>query len=309
MKKIFLSILGVLIIFVGILGLLLPIVPGWVLIFAGLSMIAPQLAARWKRRLFGRFFRQNLVYLEEWRKTGAQAGFTTKRFPLFIQNSEELSDPAKQAKLLGLFSEDGVLKAHRAGPFRRFAVLNQVHGDKVAVLSSKDDGAKFQKEGFYALPGHDAVITDIAGLTLLAFSADCLTVFFTAGDWIGVAHAGWRGTQSRIVPKTLRLIAEKAGCRPRNVHVIFGPAIGPSHYEVGSEFKAYFRAGSFVEKNGKLFFNIAKENKLQLRETGLPERNISDHEICTVNENDNFHSFRKEKDKAGRTISFISKPV
>ena len=294
---------------VGVIGLVLPVLPGWALIFVGLSCIAPKLAERLKRLFFRKFFKNGVVYLEEWKKISVQAGFTTKHFPLFLRNSEELSGTENQQKLMTLLSESPVVCSNRLGPFKKFAVLNQVHGDKIAILSADGGSHSCEKDGFYPLVGYDAAVTDIKGMTLLAFSADCLTLFFSAGSWVGIVHAGWRGSQSKIALKTLRLIAEKARCRTKHVRIIFGPAIGACHYEVGPEFREHFRASSLVEKNGKLYFDLAKENRTQLREAGVANDNVTDHEVCTITENENFYSFRKEKDAAGRIISFVVKSV
>lgn len=47
--------LGVILVFVGIIGLLVPIMPGWMFIFPGLALISPksgrQLAENFKRKL------------------------------------------------------------------------------------------------------------------------------------------------------------------------------------------------------------------------------------------------------------------
>ena len=291
MKRIAVFAVGILLIMVGIVGVILPILPGWVLIFFGLSMIAPNLAQKWRRRFFRKFFKNGVVYLEEWKKTRAQAGFTTRHFPLFLRNTDELLEEGNQKKFaLPL-------------PFKKFVLLKQVHGEQIAVL---EDPAAYAGEGFYHVPGSDGAITNIPGLTLLVFTADCLPIFFLAGNWVGLVHAGWRGTQSQIAPQALKLLSEKSGRKPKNIRIVFGPCIGPCHYEVGPGFRSYFPASSLAERHGKLYFDLAKENARQLREAGAVPGKISDYEICTVAENDDFYSFRKEKDKAGRMISFIS---
>jgi len=89
--------------------------------------------------------------------------------------------------------------------------------------------------------------------------------------------------------------------------MFFGPRIGKNNYEVGKEFENYFPGSSLILKEGKLFFDLAGENKRQLLSAGAVENNIFDPEICTVKENENFYSFRKEKEAAGRTISFITR--
>ena len=303
MRKIFVWVAGIFLILLGIIGLILPIMPGWVLIFLGLSFIAPKLAQKLRRRIFRKFFKSDIVHLEEWKKTRAQAGFTTRHFPLFLSKTDDLLEEANQKKFIALLSESPVIKSRRLGPLKKFVLLKQVHGEQLAVL---EDSASYAREGFYHVPGSDGAVTNIPGLTLLVFSADCLPIFFLAGRWIGLVHAGWRGTQNQIAPKVLKLLSEKSGRKPKNIRVLFGPRIGVGHYEVGQEFRTIFPASSLVEKNNKLYFDLAKENARQLKDAGAAGRRISDHEICTVSENDDFYSFRKEGDKAGRNVSFIS---
>ena len=64
MKKFFLFIAGIFLILIGIVGWLLPVVPGWAFIFIGLSFIAPAFAARLKRRILRRFSKKEVVYLK-----------------------------------------------------------------------------------------------------------------------------------------------------------------------------------------------------------------------------------------------------
>ncbi len=296
MKKLFLAISGIILLFVGIVGLIMPILPGWLLIFAGLSLIAPKLAERLKKRIFRKFFKKDIVWLEEWKKQPVHAGFTTKHFPLVFHKTDDLLDPSNQEKFRNFFPGK-----------KKFVLLNQVHEDKIVVL---EDEAQFSKEVFYHFLKADAVITSVRDLTLLVMTADCLPVFFIApgpNPWVGLAHAGWRGTQQQITKKTLELIVEKSKCLPQDVHIAFGPCIGKDQYEVGEEFKGLFPKKSLHFKHDKVYFNLSGENRRQLLEAGVLEKNILDHEICTVSENEDFYSFRKEKDAAGRMVSFITK--
>ena len=185
MKKIVLAVIGILFILAGIMGLLLPVVPGWLLIFVGLSFIAPKLAERLKRRFFRKFFKKGVIRLKEWEKFSVRAELTTKHFPLALKKTEDLSDPKIQDEFQKLI------------PGERFVFLNQVHQSRVEVL---DDESKYAQGGFYHLPNTDGVLTNISGLTLLVLTADCLPILFCAkarrskkADWIGVVHAGWRG--------------------------------------------------------------------------------------------------------------------
>lgn len=280
---------------IGVAGLFVPVVPGWVLIFFGLSFISPELAERLKRRFFHRLLKQQIVRLKSLEKVSVQSGFTTKHFPLFLKKTDDLLDPGNQTKL-----------AESLGG-QKFALLDQVHGDTVAVL---ENSGRLELNGFRHLPQTDGVLTDIRGLTLLVLTADCLPVFFCARRWVGLVHAGWRGTQKKIVQKAYRLIREKSACPDSEIHVILGPRIGAEHYEVGDEFQDFFRRRGknavLKSKRGKWIFDLAKENEIQLREAGAKEKNISDLRIDTFSESENFYSFRRERAAAGRMVSFIT---
>ena len=67
-KKAALFVAGILLILLGIAGLILPILPGWVFIFSGLSLISPALAERVKRWVWHRLFKKQEVILPGWSK-------------------------------------------------------------------------------------------------------------------------------------------------------------------------------------------------------------------------------------------------
>ena len=313
MKKIALFIVGIVLIIVGIAGLILPVLPGWALIFQGLYLITPRLATRLQKRIYRKLLKKEVFYFDEWRRYGIDAGFTTKNFRLFMKKTDELLDAANQEMFTQLFWKNRMAGARHRRLSRGFVVLNQVHEDTVAVLEDADT----YKSGFHHLLRADGVITNIRRLTLLVMTADCLSVYFIVADkksprrspsrWVGLAHAGWRGTQKGIAVKTFRLLLEKSGVAPAHVRIIFGPSIGADHYKVGQEFREYFPATSLAEKDNKLYFDLIKENERQLVEAGAIHDNISDQGICTMCEADSFHSFRRDGDTSGRMVSFITK--
>jgi len=280
MKRILLVGLGVVLIGVGIVGLFLPILQGWAMIFMGLVLVSPSMARKLHGRVSRRFFKKDIVYLDEWKRAGIRAGFTTRHFPLVLYKTDDLLQPENQKKLTMLLSRR---KGDPAGRhYAKFALLDQVHGDGVAVI---ENGEKYTSDGFYHFRECDAVLTNIPGLTLLVLTADCLSVFLSAGSWIGLAHAGWRGTEKGIARKVLELICEKSGVALGDVKIAFGPRIGPKNYH----------------------FDLTGENRHQLLEAGAKAGNVLDTGICTVEENNSFYSFRREKENAGRLISFISR--
>ncbi len=302
MEKIILAVIGTLFIIVGIAGLVLPVLPGWALIFVGFSLIAPKLAERLKRCVLRNFSKREIVYLEKWRRSGVHAGFTTRHFPMVLYKTDDLLDLAAQAQFQKLLGESKIALAHGMQPLSKFALLNQVHGDNVAVLDGEN---KYRDSGFYHLEETDGVITDQKGFALLAMSADCLPIFMKAPGWVGLVHAGWRGTKAQIAKKAYWLLKQRSSCRNSQIQIIFGPHISVGRYEVGPEFKDLFLNRALRERIGKLYFDLAGENRHQLRHAGALELNITDLGLCTVKENRDYYSFRKEKDAAGRMVSFI----
>gem|GEM_PF-7055781 len=178
LKKAFFWVIGCLFMLVGLVGALLPVLPGWPFFFIGLSMIAPQYAIRLKRRMQRKFFKQDTVRLDEWKKSGAIAGFTTKHFPLLLKKTDELLDLSKQNQFKELLWKSHVMLEHEKASVSRFIFLNQVHGDNIVVLENGAATSPYEKEGFYHFPEADGVITNVPHLTLLVMTADCLPVFF-----------------------------------------------------------------------------------------------------------------------------------
>jgi len=313
LKKIVYYIIGIVCIVIGAAGVVLPIVPGWPFLFLGLTLVAPRQAIRLRNWVHRRFFKQETIHLREWRPLDVHAGFTTKHFPLMLKKTDDLLDLSNQDKFRTLIWKSHVILAHEKSSAGKFAFLNQVHGDAVVVL---EDAKLYDKPGFYHFLKADAVVTNIERLTLVVMSADCLSVFLCApkrsesgrktAAWVGVVHAGWRGTRLGIVKKAVATLSERSGIPPSEILASFGPAIGNSHYEVGQEFLDYFPPSSLKKKREKLYFDLPRENRRQLLEAGLRPGNLLNPKICTIAENRHFYSFRKEKADAGRIISFIT---
>ena len=107
-----------------------------------------------------------------------------------------------------------------------WASVYQVHGSVVHRASAPGG----QGDG-------DALWTDIPGLPLAIFTADCLGVALIADEAVGVAHAGWRGASAEVVP-ALAAQMDAAGHPP--VSAVIGPGIGPCCFEVGPEVAELF---------------------------------------------------------------------
>ena len=185
--------------------------------------------------------------------------------------------------------------------------LQQVHGNTVFQAQSKDAGrGAFEYET--AVAGCDGLISAQGGLPLAVFSADCLSVFMldTANRIAAILHAGWKGTRDRIALSALDIFKNRFNSRAKDIICGFGPCIRNCCYEVSEVFQDYF-PDCVEQRREKFFLDLIKINSRQLLSAGVLEKNISDSQICTScrNRNDEFFSYRKEGQSAGRTMSVI----
>ena len=146
----------------------------------------------------------------------------------------------------------------------------------------------------------DGLITAVPGLALSIRTADCYPILLadTRTRSIAAVHAGWRGTAAGIVREAISKMKELYGVEPGSVVAAIGPGIGECCYEVGEEVARRFG----LERAGRV--DLASANRQMLIDAGLAVSQIETLGVCTFCDS-RFYSFRREKDKAGRMISFI----
>ena len=181
----------------------------------------------------------------------------------------------------------------------------QVHKDSI-FLVDEEHGGRGAYERATAIQDTDALMTGVRALPLAILTADCLPVFILDPEKRAIAmiHAGWKGLHQKIIAKTVQKMTENFLSEPSHLVAALGPAIRSCCYEVGKEFCTYFQ-GDTSSRNSKYFFDLAGAAVAQLKEGGLRGSHIYDSRICTACRNDEFFSFRKEADRAGRSMSFM----
>jgi YfiH family protein len=147
----------------------------------------------------------------------------------------------------------------------------------------------------------DSLVTSTPGLAVSVRTADCYPILIAdkATRAVAAVHAGWRGTAAAIAKRTVSRMEEEFGTRPENIYAVLGPGIGACCYEVGEDVAAHFgrkRAGHL---------DLAALNRRQLLEAGVPGEQIDAVGSCTFCEAEKFYSYRREKEEAGRMVSFI----
>jgi hypothetical protein len=190
----------------------------------------------------------------------------------------------------------------------QFVFPRQTHSDHVEVVQ--------QINPLPAIPDTDALVTNQPGLFVCVQTADCVPILLYDPQKRVVAaiHAGWRGTVSKIVAKTVHRMTEEFGCSPDDVIAGIGPSIHMHDYEVGPEVvrsvKASFSNWPALLKpslnEGHGYFDLWEANKTILTDSGLAEENIEVIGLCSFEHSNLFYSARRDGTDTGRMVSGIS---
>jgi len=186
----------------------------------------------------------------------------------------------------------------------KFLFLDQIHSDVVYFIHKAPEKN---------LRG-DALVTDLPCLFLVIKTADCLPILLVdeANRVVAAVHCGWKGTLQRVLEKVVLGMKGHYGSDPRALRAAFGPCIGGGCYEVGEDVHGSFAAAGFPDsffrpasgRRGKHLLDLRKANRIQLLGLGVREENIFVVDICTHCAK-NYLSFRRDKNKTGRMLSFI----
>ena len=190
--------------------------------------------------------------------------------------------------------------------YRKLVFSDQTHEDNIRIVSIADLGKGISVPN--DIKNTDGLMTNIPGIPLITFYADCVPLFFLDKEnkAIAVVHSGWKGTVLKIGAKTIRQMAEVYGTKPGECLVGIGPSIGPEGFEVGQEVADQFAESSGTRshiikpmENGKYTVDLWEANKLMLMEMGVPENNITISGLCTKCREDLFFSYRRDKGRTG----------
>lgn len=165
----------------------------------------------------------------------------------------------------------------------------------------------------------DAQISQESQLALCSITADCIPVLIynSVSKEIAAVHAGWRGVENEITLKTLQKM--KGLSHPENFLIFVGPHIHQQSFICGADVKDRLTMGmedlAIPYPEQDLQTGIIQEKYKvhllgillkQLDSVGIPSESIFTLYIDTFAD-PRFHSHRRDKEKAGRQISFIYK--
>ena len=188
--------------------------------------------------------------------------------------------------------------------------VNQIHGNEVLVIDKSE-----KIHGDQDLPKADAIVTNLANISIGIITADCSPILFfdEEKNIIAAAHAGWRGAKSGVIVST---VAEMKKLGAKNIKALIGPMIQQKSYQISQEFLDDFLSEDAANK--EFFVNGVSPDKYQFDLPAYVEKKLRESEVLEIknlgidtyeNEKD-FFSFRRsthlgEKD-CGRNVSVIA---
>ena len=192
-------------------------------------------------------------------------------------------------------------------PEEKIYRAKQVHGNDVLIIKDQDYSQVSVEE-------KDGLITNVKGMALATYHADCVPIYFYDNnkEVIGMAHAGWKGTLNNISESIIKNMIKHFDSNIEDITVAIGPSIGSCCYEIGHDVEILFKdrypneINIIENKDGKIYLNLWEVNKINLLNLGINERNIFYSDTCTSCKVDKLYSYRKEKGTKNRMIAAIS---
>ena len=192
---------------------------------------------------------------------------------------------------------------------RKMVYTNQTHTTSVAVVDETNYGE--------TMPETDGMITNVSGLCLVTFYADCVPLYFVdpVKRVIGLSHSGWRGTVHKMAIATVRKMQETFGCDPVDIRSVVGTSICQECYEVSEDVIDEFRANYketdwdslfYRKENGKYQLDLWRANEINLLDAGVKAEHMAVTNVCTCCNHELLFSHRYTKGKRGNLSAFLA---
>ncbi len=191
---------------------------------------------------------------------------------------------------------------------------HQTHTCNVRVADRGDQGKGYTRERDYT--DVDGLVTNVPGLVLTTFYADCVPLFFLdpVRRAVGLSHSGWRGTVGNIGAETVRRMREAFGSDPADIRAAIGPSICQDCYEVSEDVIVRFRERYeealwprlYLEKGGgKYLLSLWEACRQNLLGAGVLPEHIETTDLCTCCNPNLLFSHRASRGRRGNLAGFL----
>jgi len=195
-------------------------------------------------------------------------------------------------------------------PLESWVMGEQIHQTNIHIVSEKD-GGKGAREYRTSIPATDGLITNTKGILCAAVYADCVPLYFfdPVSEYIGIAHAGWKGTAGRIARKMVQTF-KRLGVNKHNLLAAIGPSISGQVYEVDANVIQHIpieNRKNAIKGQGqdRYLLDLRKVNEEMLLEAGIMSQNMEITNYCTFQDEERFFSHRRDKGRSGRMLGYI----
>jgi YfiH family protein len=178
------------------------------------------------------------------------------------------------------------------GEYGPIQYMNQVHGDRVAIIETVTD----------EYPTVDSLVTGIPGITLAVQVADCIPLLLHSTHAVAAVHVGRKGLVNAVTVKTLEIMRAMGAM---DIKAIIGPSICGPCYEVSQEIydevTAIHPAAASQTARGTVSLDLPAALRTLLESEAIT---IVDESRCTV-EDFNLYSYRRDG-VTGRQVGIIT---
>lgn len=198
------------------------------------------------------------------------------------------------------------------GSADRIIKTRQVHRDHVQPVTAADAGMDLIAPAPWET---DGLITDVPGLCLTVFSADCVPVLLydPTRRCIAAVHSGWRGTAMAIAVRAVEKMVRDYGCDPGHILSAIGPSISKCCFETHADVPTEITAAlgdplsPFIEELPGAKFRVDLKGIIRhtLLHAGLDPTHIAISDHCTACRTDLYWSHRLLGDQRGSMAAMI----
>lgn len=256
---------------------------------------------------------QSFLTISSWQELDLrlQVGFTTRHGGVSKRPYDTLN--------LGLHIPDQpmdvitnreILAEHVHAPLSNWVVGEQSHHTNIKVVdqSARGRGSSSHES---TLAGIDGLITKESGLLCAALFADCVPLYFfdPVSKYIGIAHAGWKGSVHKLGKKMVDEMS-KRGTNPKDLLVAIGPCISFENYQVDDHVLKYiddkYRENTVIDQgNNRYLLDLKQLNLEIILQAGVLRHHIDVTNYCTFKDKELFYSYRRDHGETGRMAAYI----
>ncbi len=253
------------------------------------------------------------LHIDQWQKISPhlKVGFTTRIGGESASPFDSLNMGLHVPdKIVDVVTNREKLASTLHAPMDTWVSGEQVHQTNIKMVNKEDRG-KGATTYQSSIKEVDGLITNQSGLLCTAFFADCVPLFFfdPVSGYIGIAHAGWKGTVQHMAEKMVACFV-RAGVKKSDLLVAVGPCISQPFYEVNhvviDAIDEKYRGKSVIAKgNDQFLLDLKQLNVEILLQSGILRHNIDVTNYCTFKQQNLFFSHRRDNGKTGRMLGFL----